>query len=115
MKLALAPLFIAAASASSLTTDSKVGAQIMSKARSLNQNDNLYYSWISKYSIKFDGCASVPQFEKEEGMTSRMLAKFTLCQTDGCNKCQGDYVVEMRELVEAAQVCIRILSMCKIP
>jgi hypothetical protein len=57
------------------------------------------------YSIKFDGCAAVPEFEREEGLTTNLLAKFKLCPSDRCNSCPnaGEYVVDMREFVESFQ------------
>jgi hypothetical protein len=62
-------------------------------------------SWIQNYSIKFDGCAAVPRFEREEGFTSDLLAKFKLCPSNSCNSCRnaGEYIVDMRELIEAYQ------------
>lgn len=64
-----------------------------------------YSNWIANYSIKFDGCASIPEFEKDEGLRSRMLAKFKLCPSDSCGSCHnaGEYVIEMRDFVEAYQ------------
>lgn len=47
----------------------------------------------------------MPQFEKEEGVRSNLLAKFKLCPTGKCGMCPnaGEYVVDMREFVEAWQ------------
>ena len=42
-------------------------------------------SWIADYSIKFDGCASIPQFDREEGIRTDLLAKFKLCPSDKCS------------------------------
>jgi hypothetical protein len=62
-------------------------------------------NWIAEYSIKFDGCAAIPEFEREEGLRTNLLAKFKLCPSDKCNSCPnaGEYVVDMREFVEAFQ------------
>jgi len=77
----------------------------MSKARQLNENNNYYTAWMVDYSIKFDGCASVPEFEREEGLRANLLAKFKLCPSDKCNSCPnaGEYVVDLREFVESFQ------------
>ena len=66
--------------------------------RSLAENQ-YYTTWMTKYSLKFNGCHSVPQFEREEGMRSVLIAKFKLCPSDSCEKCNsnyGEYIVEMR-------------------
>jgi hypothetical protein len=53
----------------------------------------------------FDGCVSVPRFEREEGFTSDLLAKFKLCPSDSCGSCRnaGEYVVDMNEFIESYQ------------
>lgn len=85
-------------SAVEITSDSAVGQKLLSKARRLNNDNNYYTSWMTKYSLKFDGCHSVPQFEREEGMRSMLLAKFKMCPSDSCNACPnaGEYIVEMK-------------------
>eukprot|EP00538_Stauroneis_constricta_P008939 CAMPEP_0119564846 /NCGR_PEP_ID=MMETSP1352-20130426/28181_1 /TAXON_ID=265584 /ORGANISM="Stauroneis constricta, Strain CCMP1120" /LENGTH=389 /DNA_ID=CAMNT_0007613649 /DNA_START=33 /DNA_END=1202 /DNA_ORIENTATION=- len=108
--LAMASPIVAAAGnlkATGLTTDSDIGQALMSKARALNNdNNNGYYNWIAKYSIKFDGCSAIPSFEREEGIRSQLLAKFRLCPNDSsCSSCpkSGEYVVELREFAEAVR------------
>jgi len=66
--------------------------------RQLADNNNYYTSWMTEYSIKWVGCHSIPQFEREEGMRSMLLAKFKMCPSDNCNKCPnaGEYIVNMR-------------------
>ena len=61
---------------------------------------------MADYSIRFDGCSMVPDFEREEGLRGRLLAKFKLCPTSSCDgKCNnaGEYVVELREFIESYQ------------
>jgi hypothetical protein len=92
-----------------IDADSTAGKRLLSRAhqnghdhhRHLeNNNNNNYYSFLTQYSLKFVGCHSVPQFERDQGMRSQLLAKFKLCPTDtgDCNKCPnaGEYIVEMR-------------------
>lgn len=93
----------------SLRTNSEVGQKLLSKARQLNNNNNNnnnYYSWIADYSIKFDGCASIPQFDRDEGIRTDLLAKFKLCPSDKCSSsCTngGEYIIDMKDFVEAWQ------------
>ena len=91
---------------SSFPVDSDLGRKLLasSSSRALENNNNYYYSWISGYSVKFDGCVSVPRFEREEGMGAELYAKFKLCPT-GTNGCRngGEYVVAMREFIESMQ------------
>ena len=105
MKLLCAFLMTALATAVDITSDSELGQRLLSKARLLNSegrelenNNNYYTSWMTGYSLKFDGCHSIPQFEREEGMRSVLLAKFKMCPSDNCGKCPnaGEYIVEMR-------------------
>jgi len=113
MKLLSSVLALATmARAVDITSDSVLGKKLMAKARPLNtgetegralENNNYYTSWMTKYSMKFDGCHSVPQFEREEGMRSMLLAKFKMCPSDNCDSCPnaGEYIVEMKDFVEA--------------
>ena len=39
-----------------IDASSELGSLIMSKARSLEQNNNNYMSWVSGYSIRFQEC-----------------------------------------------------------
>jgi hypothetical protein len=73
----------------------------------LSSSSSLSYihSWIADYSIKFDGCATIPEFEREEGLRANLLAKFKLCPSDQCSSCPnaGEYIVDMRDFIEAFQ------------
>lgn len=94
----------------SIKADSKFGQKLMGKARQLeNNNNNYYYSWIADAALKFDGCASIPTFEKEEGLRSNLVAKFKICPNNNCNSCRngGEYIVEMREFVETYQDALK--------
>ena len=48
---------------------------------------------------------SIPRFEQEEGFRGDMMAKFKLCPTGKCGSCSGggDYVVDMKELIDTYQ------------
>mmetsp|Transcript_9995 Transcript_9995/g.24950 ORF Transcript_9995/g.24950 Transcript_9995/m.24950 type:complete len:308 (+) Transcript_9995:76-999(+) len=86
----------------SVRADSKLGKRILGKARQLENNNYAYYSWIGTADLKFDGCASIPMFEREEGLRANLVAKFKLCPNGSCRNA-GEYIVEMREFVETYQ------------
>lgn len=107
MKFPLASLVVllaatCCATAVPLTSDSPAGKRLLSKAirihnhhhgeeeeeegRALKNDDNYYTAWMTNYSFKFDGCHSVPQFERDEGMRSVLLAQFKLCPSDSCGR-----------------------------
>lgn len=102
----IATLF-AAASAADISSTSKVGATLLSKARNLNDAED-DFSWMAKYDLKFDGCHTIHTYgaegqDKEEGsspFSTQHLAKFKLCSSDkSCGQCSGAgvYMVELRE------------------
>jgi hypothetical protein len=81
--------------------------------RWLNENDNnaaADYSYIAEYSIKFQGCHHVQQWndnvdeDSDVRIMTKRLARFRLCPTDqcsndkssGCSSKYGDYVVDVR-------------------
>ena len=66
-------------------------------------------SWIGNAALKFDGCASIPMFERDEGLRSNLVAKFKLCPNNSCKSCRnaGEYIVEMREFVETYQDALK--------
>merc|ERR1719343_195302 len=92
-----------------ILADSEMGQKLMGKARQLENNNNYYYSWIGNAALKFDGCASIPMFEREEGLRSNMVVKFKLCPNNSCGSCHngGEYIVEMREFVETYQEALK--------
>ena len=105
-----------------ISTDSVAGKRLLSKARPLHATDehhralenNNYYSFLTKYSFKFVGCHAVPQFERDQGMRSQLLAKFKMCPSDNCNKCPnaGEYIVEMRSVVLYCTVVLLLPCCC---
>lgn len=84
--------------------------------RLLNQNgdDAIDFTWVSGYSLKFHSCHTALEFradgggsgdEEESPAERRQLVQFRLCPTGschrGCRRGAGNYVVEMREFLEA--------------
>eukprot|EP00557_Chaetoceros_sp_GSL56_P007104 CAMPEP_0176503666 /NCGR_PEP_ID=MMETSP0200_2-20121128/15490_1 /TAXON_ID=947934 /ORGANISM="Chaetoceros sp., Strain GSL56" /LENGTH=388 /DNA_ID=CAMNT_0017902983 /DNA_START=794 /DNA_END=1960 /DNA_ORIENTATION=+ len=110
-----------------LWADSKHGISLLSQSRQVEQNNNkqnnnnknnnqnknyanqVDTTWISGYSLKFQGCHQVSQWnpnvdqEEDVRIESKRLARFRLCPASscssnsggGCAKGYGDYIVDM--------------------
>lgn len=98
-----------------ITADSPLGAKLLSKARRLDEDNEVDFSWITGMSVKFQGCFHVSQWNNEADgeddvriMTKR-LARFRLCPTDtcsataagGCDSGYGDYIIDMNTYVQS--------------
>jgi len=143
MKLGLATLFTAFAATSAfkrkslsktaalaktamegdIKATSKLGRDLMSKARKLddgnnnnNNNDEDFEPlWVADYSIKFQGCHHISQWNEEADgeedvkVQTKRLVRFRLCPTDacttesgaGCSSEYGEYVIDMNIYLEA--------------
>lgn len=100
-------------SSNGIRADSKLGNAIMSHSRQLD-NRNVDYSFIGGYSIKFQGCHHINQWneyaedEDDVRIMTKRLIRFRLCPSDdcndektgGCNSHYGDYVVDMNIFVD---------------
>lgn len=110
--------FLATAIATSdIASESKAGSKLLSKSRRVNDAQEEDFTWMTKYSIKFGSCHTIPSYGgegqgggEEEGGTPdgfQTLVKYHLCPTtssgDSCHNCGsgGSYVAELREFVEA--------------
>ena len=91
-----------------------MGRSILQHARALDQNNNeVDYDFIGEYSIKFQGCHHVSQWnadvddEDDVRIKTKRLVRFRLCPYDscssdksaGCTSKYGDYVVDMNTFV----------------
>ena len=116
---------LASASAASISKESggipatsRLGSKLLSKARIVEDrrlNDEIDYTWVSGYSIKFHACHSLIQIgeggNNGGGEGSRLytqnLVTFSLCPTSTCssssNTCKdgATYIVDMFEFVDA--------------
>lgn len=127
MKLTLALLSAATATAaakssrklkqpkSSITAESTVGQKVLSKARRLDENEEIDYTWVANMSLKFQGCYHTQQWNEEADgeedlrIATQRLVRFRLCPTEtcamesaaGCGSGYGDYVIGMQEYLEA--------------
>lgn len=117
MKLAFALSAILGVVAGDINSNSIVGQHLLSTARQLNNNNqqNGEYAdpWLSGYSIKFQGCHTIKQWnyaaddESDVRVMSKSLVRFRMCPSDscvankaaGCTTGYGDYVVDMSDFM----------------
>lgn len=106
-------LSLAQASALDISSDSALGKSLLSNARQLEQDNG--YDFLGAYSLKFQGCHHVQQWnddaddESDVRIKTKRLARFRLCPADqcsndrsaGCNSKFGDYVVDMSTFVSS--------------
>jgi len=96
-----------------ISVQSALGRNLLSKARRIgedednnNDEDNQwYYDWVAGYSVKFQGCHQVKQWnmnaddESDIKIATKRLIRFRLCPSSscsankaaGCSKAYGDY------------------------
>jgi len=96
-------------SGTSIKADSKLGNNLLSKARKLNDNEEIDFTWVSGYSIKFQGCHHINQWnaeadgDDEPKIQTKRLVRFRLCPSDscttqdagGCDSGYGDYIIDL--------------------
>jgi len=112
--------------------DSEMGMRLLSQARRVedwggnyqygngqngqqqNYEELFEHTWVSGYSIKFQGCHHISQWNKEADdendvrIVTKRLARFRLCpsgfctngQTAGCSSGYADYVVDLNTFLE---------------
>lgn len=93
-----------------LSSNSAFGTNIMQHARRLDDGD---FDFVGDYSIKFQGCHHVQQWndyadeDNDVKIKTKRLARFRLCPSDqcsndktaGCTSKFGDYIVDMNTFV----------------
>lgn len=113
----------------SIRSTSRAGQLLLQKAQRVlnennNNNNNADYSYIAEYSIKFQGCHHVQQWndnvdeDNDVRIMTKRLARFRLCPTDqcsndkssGCSTKYGDYVVDVRR--QYCIYCTGLLLFC---
>jgi hypothetical protein len=119
-----------------IPADSDIGRHLLSHARQLDQNNqqNVDYSFLGSYSVKFQGCHHVQQWNNDNDddddvrIKTKRLVRFRLCprsecttDTAGCTSKYGDYVVDMNTFVYAylnakadngANMCADVAKVC---
>ena len=132
MKFTFAALFGAFAMASAakditpgaIKANSKLGKRVLSHARRLDQennqnqqnnNEEIDFGWVADYSIKFQGCHHISQWNEEADgeedpfIQTKRLVRFRLCPTEtctyedagGCDDAYGDYIIDMNIFLES--------------
>lgn len=101
-----------------LTANSQIGKNLLSKARRLEnngQNAEEMMQWLTDYSLKFQGCHHLVQWNEEADgeedvrLFKKRLVRFRLCPTNscsesdagGCSSDYGDYIVDMNTYLQA--------------
>jgi len=98
----------------SLKADSPLGQSLLSKARKLEDNGEIDFTWVANFSIKFQGCHHVSQWNEEADeeedvrIETKRLIRFRLCPTEmcsassagGCSADYGDYIIDMNTFLE---------------
>jgi len=116
--LALTSLFASTMAANikvgdGIRADSKSGLNLLSKARRVNDAEEVDVTWVAGYDIKFQGCHHVAQWndevedENDVRIETYRFALFRLCpsgfcsgtEASGCSSGYGDYVVDMNTYV----------------
>eukprot|EP00559_Dactyliosolen_fragilissimus_P006312 CAMPEP_0184854704 /NCGR_PEP_ID=MMETSP0580-20130426/78_1 /TAXON_ID=1118495 /ORGANISM="Dactyliosolen fragilissimus" /LENGTH=371 /DNA_ID=CAMNT_0027349007 /DNA_START=78 /DNA_END=1193 /DNA_ORIENTATION=- len=99
---------------SSIPADSKMGLKVLSEARRVEEAEE-DFTWVSGFSIKFQGCHHVSQWndeadgEEDVKVQTKRLVRFRLCpvgtcsdeSAGGCSSGYGDYIIDMNVFIEA--------------
>jgi len=98
----------------SIKVNSDLGGKVMTHARQLDE-DEVDFSWVENYSIKFQGCHHISQWnqdaedDEDVRIATKRLVRFRLCPSDectqqsagGCSSGYGDYVIDMNIFLES--------------
>mmetsp|Transcript_17060 Transcript_17060/g.39190 ORF Transcript_17060/g.39190 Transcript_17060/m.39190 type:complete len:405 (+) Transcript_17060:134-1348(+) len=102
-------------SLSDVKADSALGQSLLSKARKLEDADEVDFTWVSNFSIKFQGCHHISQWndeaddEEDVRIETKRLIRFRLCPSNecspdkagGCDSNYGDYVIDMNTFLDS--------------
>jgi hypothetical protein len=123
--LLLVPLFSLARAVPEISVESDLGQHLLANARRVqegennnnnnNNNEAITFEWVAGYSVKFQGCHVVKQWndnannENDVRISSQGLVRFRLCpssqcsatKASGCSKGYGDYVIGMSEFLSS--------------
>jgi len=96
---------------SEINADSDLARKLIANSRKLgdNKNQNNQFNWVSGYSLKFQGCHQIKQWNENANdkndikISTKKLVRFRLCPTSGCsdtkaagcNSGYGDYIIDM--------------------
>lgn len=94
---------------------SALGSKIMANARQLENAGEIDFTWVADFSIKFQGCHHVSQWndnaegEEDVRIQTKRLIRFRLCPSDscstssssGCTSAYGDYIIDMNTFLNS--------------
>jgi len=98
-----------------INAESQLGNHLLASARKLEGNEDFDNTWVTNYSVKFQGCHHVAQWNEEADgdedvrIQTKRLVRFRLCPSGscestsaaGCKSGYGDYIIDMNIFVEA--------------
>lgn len=107
-----------------IRADSELGMKLLGQARQLSNDDksagyssyssaDFSNTWVSGYSLKFEGCFHISQWneaadnEDDVRIATKRLVRFRLCPTDycdsskGCSSGYGEYIIDMYTYLSA--------------
>lgn len=98
----------------SISAMSQMGMHILSNARRVEDANVQDFTWVSGYSLKYQGCHHVTQWNEEADggedvrLETKRLVRFRLCPTSscsassggGCSSGYGDYIIDMNTFIE---------------
>jgi hypothetical protein len=103
--------------AAEISSDSVAGQNILANARRLADNNADYTNtWLTGYSVKFQGCHSIKQWnsdaneEQDVRIETTNLVRFRMCPSDSCSATKsagctagfGDYIIDMSTYISSA-------------
>ena len=116
-KISSHPVASKAMEMNDIKADSSLGQKLLSQARQLENNNwgDYMQTWVAGYSIKFQGCHHVSQWNEDADedndvrIATKRLVRFRLCPSDscsansskGCNTGYGDYIIDMNTYLAA--------------
>ena len=87
----------------SVSAHSKAGRKLLSKARRLDEDNDVDYSWLPGYTFQFQKCYSWEAYGREENENKEKSIVFRACPQGDCSsncKYGADYIVQLRDYVE---------------
>ena len=98
-----------------IAVGSALGSKIMANARSLEDAAAIDFTWVAGFSIKFQGCHQITQWndaadgEEDVRIHNKRLIRFRLCPSascsassaSGCSGAYGDYVIDMNTFLSS--------------
>jgi len=88
----------------SIKAKSKAGRKLLSKARRLDEDQEVDYSWLPGYTFQFQKCYQWEAYGREENENKEKAIVFRACPQGDCSsncKYGADYIVQLIDYVQA--------------